>query len=154
MAEPTSGRRRSPASQRRRTVGRRSASASGPAARPAANNSQGPTVATLLEEAEKKEPKTKAFVAAYRAAYKGEFPYDQAPQCATSCYDHVYALVDAMQRAGSVDDVPKVKAALMSTAYKGLWNNRDDASGEAVFDFDVVELQKGGKVSVTHVEPK
>ena len=112
-------------------------------------------VPKYFEEAEKTDPKVAKFVAAYKAYYKtSSFPYDQAPQCATSCYDHAYALVEAMKRAGTVDDVTKVKAALMSTPYKGLWNNHYDATGEAVFDFDVVELQKGGKVNVTHVEPK
>ena len=112
-------------------------------------------VPKYFEEAEKSDPKVAKFIATYKTFFKTTtFPYDQAPQCATSCYDHVYALVDAMKRAGTVDDVPKVKAALMSTTYKGLWNIRYDASGEAIFDFDVVELTKGGKISLTHVEPK
>jgi branched-chain amino acid transport system substrate-binding protein len=112
-------------------------------------------VPKYFEEAEKSDPKVAKFIASYKAFYKvTAFPYDQAPQCATSCYDAAYALVDAMKRAGTVDDVTKVKAALMATTYKGLWNIRYDASGEAIFDFDVVEIQKGGKVSVTHVEPK
>lgn len=112
-------------------------------------------VPKYFEEAEKTDPKVAKFVAAYKAYYKTPtFPYDQAPQCATSCYDHVYMLVEAMKKAGTVDDVPKVKAALLSMTYRGLWNIRYDATGEAIFDFDVVELQKGGKINVTHIEPK
>ena len=111
-------------------------------------------VPKYFQEAEKTDPKIAKFVSSYKAFYKTDFPYDQAPQCATSCYDHVYMLVDAMKRAGTVDDVPKVKQALMSTTYRGLWNIRYDATGEAIIDFDVVELQKGGKVIVTHIEPK
>ena len=107
-----------------------------------------------FEEAEKKEPRTKAFVAAYKTAYKGDFPYDQAPLCSSSCYDHVYMLVEAMKKAGTVDDVAKVKAALMSITYQGVWNIRYDKTGEAVFGFDVLHMKKGGAITATHVEPK
>jgi branched-chain amino acid transport system substrate-binding protein len=107
-----------------------------------------------FEEAEKTEPKVKAFVAAYKAYYKREFPYDQAPLCSSSCYDHVYMLVEAMKRAGTVDDVAKVKQALMSFTYHGVWNIRYDKTGEEVFDFDIAHMKKGGAVTVTHVEPK
>lgn len=107
-----------------------------------------------FEEAEKTEPKTKAFVAAYKAFYKRDFPYDQAPLCSSSCYDHVYMLVEAMKRAGTVDDVVKVKKELMSFTYKGLWNVRYDKTGEAVFGFDVLHMRKGGTITSTHIEPK
>src|SRR5438270_9131760 len=74
-----------------------------------------------FEEAEKKEPKVKAFITAYKQFYKtNEFPYDQAPLCSSSCYDHVYMLVEAMKKAGTVDDVAKVKQALLSENYHGL----------------------------------
>jgi branched-chain amino acid transport system substrate-binding protein len=107
-----------------------------------------------FEEAEKTEPKTKAFVAAYKTFYKRDFPYDQAPLCSSSCYDHVFMLVEAMKKAGTVDDVGKVKTALMSLTYNGIWNIRYDKTGEAVFDFDVLHMKKGGKISSTHIEPK
>jgi branched-chain amino acid transport system substrate-binding protein len=60
-----------------------------------------------FEEAEKKEPKTKKFVEDFKAFYKRDFPYDQAPLCSSSCYDHVYMLVEAMKKAGTVDDVAR-----------------------------------------------
>jgi branched-chain amino acid transport system substrate-binding protein len=108
-----------------------------------------------FEEAEKKEPKVKAFVAAYKQYYKtNEFPYDQAPLCSSSCYDHVYMLVEAMKKAGTVDDVAKVKQALLSENYRGLWNIRFDNTGEAVFDFDVLHMKKGGAITATRVNPK
>ena len=107
-----------------------------------------------FEEAEKTQPKVKAFVAAYKVFYKRDFPYDQAPLCSSSCYDHVYMLVEAMKKAGSVDDVGKVKAALMSFTYNGLWNIRYDKTGEAVFGFDVLHMTKGGKIASTAIEPK
>jgi branched-chain amino acid transport system substrate-binding protein len=107
-----------------------------------------------FEEAEKTEPKAKAFVAAYKAFYKRDFPYDQAPLCSSSCYDHVYMLVEAMKRAGTVDDVTKVKQALLSFTYNGVWNIRFDKTGEAVFGFDIVHLKKGGAITTTHIEPK
>jgi branched-chain amino acid transport system substrate-binding protein len=107
-----------------------------------------------FEEAEKKEPKTKAFVAAYKAFYKSDFPYDQAPLCSSSCYDHVYMLVEAMKKAGTVDDVTKVKAALLTFTHNGVWNIRYDKTGEAVFGFDVLHMKKGGAISSTHIEPK
>ncbi len=107
-----------------------------------------------FEHAEKTEPKTAAFIADYKAFYKRDFPYDQAPLCSSSCYDHVYMLVDAMQKAGTVDDVAKVRQALMSIAYKGVWNIRYDKTGEEVFGFDIVHMKKGGVITTTHVEPK
>ena len=108
-----------------------------------------------FEEAEKKEPKVKAFVAAYKAFYKtNDFPYDQAPLCSSSCYDHVYMLVEAMKKAGTVEDTAKVKKALLAERYSGLWNIRFDETGEAVFDFDVLHMRKGGAISATRVTPK
>ena len=107
-----------------------------------------------FEKAEKTEPKVKAFIKDYKAFYKTKFPYDQAPLCSSSCYDHVFMLVEAMKKAGTVDDVAKVKQALMSFTYPGMWNMRFDKTGEAVFDFDVVDIKKGGKIEVTHIAPK
>ena len=108
-----------------------------------------------FENAEKTEPKVKKFVEAYKAYYKTkDFPYDQAPLCSSSCYDHVYMLVEAMKRAGSVDDVAKVRKALQSFTYDGLWNIRYDNTGEEVINFDIVDVQKGGKITVTHETPK
>ena len=107
-----------------------------------------------FEEAEASEPKVKKFVADYKAFYKKDFPYDQAPLCSSSCYDHVFMLVEAMKKAGSVDDVAKVKAALLALTYEGLWKIRYDATGEEVFNFDVVDIKKGGVIAVTHVAPK
>jgi branched-chain amino acid transport system substrate-binding protein len=107
-----------------------------------------------FEEAQNAEPKVKKFVEAYKAFYKKDFPYDQAPLCSSSCYDHVYMLVEAMKRAGTVDDVAKVKAALLSFTHEGLWNIRYDKTGEEVINFDIVDVQKGGKVTVSHQQPK
>ncbi len=107
-----------------------------------------------FEQAEKTEPKVKAFIADYQAFYKTKFPYDQAPLCSSSCYDHVFMLVEAMKKAGTVDDVAKVKAALMSFTYEGIWNTRFDKTGEEVFNFDVVDIKKGGTIEVTHIAPK
>jgi branched-chain amino acid transport system substrate-binding protein len=107
-----------------------------------------------FEEAEKKEPKVRQFVQDYKSFYKtNDFPYDQAPLCSSSCYDHVYMLVQAMQKAGTVEDVAKVKQALLSMSYQGLWNIRFDSTGEAVFDFDVLHMKKGGAISATRVNP-
>jgi branched-chain amino acid transport system substrate-binding protein len=107
-----------------------------------------------FEQAEQSEPKIKKFIADYKVFYKSDFPYDQAPLCSSSCYDHVFMLVEAMKRAGSVDDVAKVKQALLSFTYPGLWNTRYDETGEAVFNFNVVDIKRGGKVEVTSIAPK
>jgi branched-chain amino acid transport system substrate-binding protein len=108
-----------------------------------------------FEEAEKSEPKVAKFIADYKAFFKTkDFPYDQAPLCSSSCYDHVFMLVEAMKRAGTVDDVAKVKAALEGFTYDGLWKIRYDKTGEEIFNFDIVDVQKGGKISVTHEQPK
>jgi len=47
-----------------------------------------------------------------------------------------------------------VKKQLMSMTYDGLWKIRFDEKGEAVFNFDVVRLHKGGAIEVTTVNPK
>lgn len=107
-----------------------------------------------FRSAQKTEPKVAAFIKAYEAFYKTSFPYDQASLCSSSCYDHAYMLVQAMQKAGSVDDVAKVKQALLSITYHGLWTIHYDAQGEEVFNFDIVDLKRGGKIEVTHVAPK
>ena len=107
-----------------------------------------------FEAAEKTDPKVKAFVANYKTFYKRDFPYDQAPLCSSSCYDHVYMLVEAMKKAGTVDDVAKVKQALLSFTYNGLWNIHYDSTGEAIFGFDVIHMKKGGNITTTHIEPK
>ena len=111
-------------------------------------------VPKYFEQAEKSEPQVKKFIDGYKAFYKTEFPYDQAPLCSSSCYDHVYMLVEAMKRAGTVDDVAKIKETLKSFTYQGLWTIRYDTTGEEVIDFDIVTVSKGGAVKVDHVTPK
>lgn len=111
-------------------------------------------VPKYFEEAEKKDPKVQKFIKAYKDFYKRDFPYDQAPLCSSSCYDHVYMLVEAMKKAGTVDDPVAVKRALMSMTYDGLWRLRFDDKGEEIFNFDVVRLKRGGAIEVTHVNPK
>jgi branched-chain amino acid transport system substrate-binding protein len=112
-------------------------------------------VPKYFEEAQKTEPKVKKFIEAYKAYFKtNDFPYDQAPLCSSSCYDHVYMLVEAMKRAGTVDDVAKIKQALLSFTYDGMWKIRYDTTGEEVIDFDIVDVAKGGKITVTHEQPR
>lgn len=110
-------------------------------------------VPKYFEEAEKTEPKTKAFVESYKKIHKRDFPYDQAPLCSSSCYDHVYMLVEAMQKAGTVSDVTKIRKALSEMTYDGLWKIKYDQTGEAVFGFDVVHVRKGGAIEVVKFDP-
>ena len=105
-----------------------------------------------FEEAEKNDPKVKHFIEAYKAFYKRDFPYDQAPLCSSSCYDHVYMLVEAMKQAGTVDDVEKIRKALLGMTYHGLCTISIDDHAEQVFDFDIVHLRKGGAKEIVHVE--
>ena len=110
-------------------------------------------VPKYFEEAEKTDPKVAKFVADYKAFYKRDFPYDQAPLCSSSCYDHVFMLVAAMQKAGSVDDIEKIRTTLLGMTYEGMWRISFDEHNEQVFDFDIVHLKKGGVKEVTHVVP-
>ncbi len=106
-----------------------------------------------FENAETTDPKVKKFIDSYKAFYSRDFPFEQAPLCSSSCYDQVYMLVEAMEKAGTVDNVTKVRKALMSMTYNGLWNLSYDSTGEEVFAFDIVELKKG-VISVSHIQPK
>jgi branched-chain amino acid transport system substrate-binding protein len=63
-------------------------------------------------------------------------------------------LVEAMKRAGSVDDVAKIRKELLSMTYDGLWKISFDEHAEEIFNFDVVHMTKGGKISVTGVEAR
>lgn len=110
-------------------------------------------VPKYFEEAEKTDAKTKAFIESYKKIHKRDFPYDQAPLCSSSCYDHVYMLVEAMQKAGTVSDVAKIRKALSDMTYDGLWKIKYDSTGEAVFGFDVVHVRKGGAIEVVKFDP-
>jgi branched-chain amino acid transport system substrate-binding protein len=110
-------------------------------------------VPKYFEQAEKTEPAVRKFIESYKAFYKRDFPYDQAPMCSSSCYDHVYMLVEAMKKAGTVDDVMKVKQALMDMRYSGIWNIKFDTTGEQVFSFNIVRITKGGKIDVQSFDP-
>jgi branched-chain amino acid transport system substrate-binding protein len=110
-------------------------------------------VPKYFEDAEKTSPKIKQFIETYKAFYQREFPYDQAPLCSSSCYDHVHMLVAAMQKAGTVEDVGKIRAALLSSTYNGLWTIKFDEHGEQIFNFDIVHLKKGGAIQITRVAP-
>lgn len=111
-------------------------------------------VPKYFEEAEKRDPAVQKFIASYKAFYKRDFPYDQAPLCSSSCYDHVYMLVEAMKQAGTVSDQRKIRAALLGMTYRGVWTIRYDAKGEAIFDVDIVRMRRGGAVTVTRVIPE
>jgi branched-chain amino acid transport system substrate-binding protein len=111
-------------------------------------------VPKYFEEAERKDPKAQRFVRAYKEFHKRDFPYDQAPLCSSSCYDHVYMLVEAMKRAGTIDDVAAVKKQLMTMTYDGMWRIRFDERGEEIFNFDIVRLKRGGAIEVIHINPK
>ncbi|WP_245311073.1 ABC transporter substrate-binding protein [Bradyrhizobium valentinum] len=110
-------------------------------------------VPKYFEEAEKSEPKVKAFIENYKKTFNREFPYDQAPLCSSSCYNHVYMLVQAMQNAGIVDDVSRIRSALQAMAYDGLWKIRYDKTGEVVFGFDVAHVRKGGSIEIVKYDP-
>jgi branched-chain amino acid transport system substrate-binding protein len=58
-----------------------------------------------------------------------------------------------MQRAGTVEDVGKIRTALLSFTYSGVWTIKFDQRGEQIFNFDIVHLKKGGELQITHVEP-
>jgi branched-chain amino acid transport system substrate-binding protein len=61
-------------------------------------------------------------------------------------------LIEAMKKAGSVDDVAKIRKELLSMTYDGLWKIRFDEKGEEIFNFDVVRMKRGGQISVTSVD--
>lgn len=105
-----------------------------------------------FQQAEKTEPKVKKFVEDYKKAYKEDFPYSLAPTCVTACYDHVFMLVKAMQAAGSVDDIAKIRAAFLKNTYEGVWTLGFDEKGEQRIDFDIVHMVKGGNITTERVK--
>ena len=108
-------------------------------------------VPKYFEQAEKTDPKVAKFVADYKAFYKRDFPYDQGPMCSSSCYDHVFMLVEAMKKAGSVDDVAKIRKELLAMSYDGLWKIKYDEHGEEIINFDVVRLAAYRQPSVRSI---
>ena len=107
-----------------------------------------------FEQAEKTEPKAK-FIDEYKESTRRDFPYDQAPLCSSSCYDHVYMLVEAMKKAGTVDDVAKVRqGAVVDDLSRAVEHPLRRRRGEEIFGFDIVDMKKGGKITCTHIEPK
>jgi branched-chain amino acid transport system substrate-binding protein len=110
-------------------------------------------VPKYFEQAENSEPAVKKFIESYKAFYKRDFPYDQAPLCSSSCYDHVYMLVEAMKKAGTVSDVAKVREALLGMRYSGIWNIKFDSTGEQVFSFNIVRVKKGGGIEAQSLDP-
>jgi branched-chain amino acid transport system substrate-binding protein len=62
-------------------------------------------------------------------------------------------LVQAMQKAGSVSDIAKIREELLNMTYDGLWRIRYDKTGEAVFDFDVIHVKKGGVIETVKYDP-
>ena len=58
-----------------------------------------------------------------------------------------------MQKAGTVDDVEKIRKTLLSMTYRACGRSAFDERSEQVFDFDIVHLKKGGTKEVVHVEP-
>ena len=108
-----------------------------------------------FEEAEASEPKVKKFIADYKAFYKKDFPYDQAPLCSSSCYDHVFMLVEAMKKAGSVDDVAKVKAGTARPHLRGPVENPLRCDRRGSVQLRRRRHQEGRRViAVTHFAPK
>jgi len=109
-------------------------------------------VPKYFEQAEKTDPKVAKFVADYKAFYRRDFPYAQAPLCSSSCYDHLFMLIEAMKKAASVDDVAKIRKELLSMTYEGLWKIRFNERGEEIFNFDIVRMKRGGEISVTGID--
>ena len=102
-----------------------------------------------FEEAEKTSPKVKKFVEAYKAFYKRDFPYDQAPLCSSSCYDHVYMLVEAMKKAGTVERCeqdPRGAALHAPTMVCGRSSTTSTASRSSTSTS--LHLKKGGTIQM------
>ena len=111
-------------------------------------------VPKYFEEAIKTEPKAKKFMDDWMRAFKPtEFPWDQAAQCYAACYDLPFMLIEAFKRAGSVDDVAKVRTEMVNLTYKGLFTQSFDEKGGGIHSYSIVELQRGGKTLVTNIEP-
>ena len=104
--------------------------------------------------AEQKEPRVKKFIEDYKARYKEDFPYSQAANCGSACYDHVFMLVQAMQRAGTVTDLDKIKKEFISKPYEGLWTISYTTQGEQRHAFQIVHIKHGGAIDTFTVDPQ
>lgn len=111
-------------------------------------------VPKYFEEAIKTEPKAAKFMDDWKRFFKtSDFPWDQAAQCYAACYDMPFMLVEAFKRAGSVDDVQKVRREMQNMVYKGLFTQSFDEKGSGIHSYSIVELRRGGKTIVHNVEP-
>lgn len=107
-----------------------------------------------FQEAEKTDPKVAKFIKEYNEFFKvKEFPYDLASVIYAASYDHVFMLIEAMKKAGTVDDVAAVKKALLSITYNGLWTQKFDSMGGGIHSYEIAELRRGGALKLNLVKP-
>jgi len=93
------------------------------------------------------------FVADYKAFHKRDFPYDQAPLCSSSCYDHVFMLVEAMKKAGTASDRKKIRDALAGFRHEGVIGTiQFDKNGQANPPVYVTQWCSDGRRRVIYPE--
>ncbi len=66
-------------------------------------------------------------------------------------YDPVHMAVQAMEKAGSVDDPTKIAQALRGMTYAGVMNWRVDDKGQFHSDWDIGSMERGGKITWTTI---
>lgn len=96
------------------------------------------------------DPKAAKFFEDYKAKFNATPTSDSAG--ALYYYDYVYLLVEAMKKAGTTTDVPKIQAALKGLSYSGVLNVGFDAQGLNNSPIKV-GIEKDGKYTVLPGQP-
>gem|GEM_PF-599920 len=99
-----------------------------------------------------KLPGVKEYIADYKTLFNKEPDYTIMNR-AVAAYEPLYALAEAMKKAGTVDDVQKIGDALRNMTYKGkIWTIKFDEKGQMTNDYYVYYLHNK-EVTKEHIVP-
>lgn len=105
------------------------------------------------DESERDNPGVQEYIADYATVIGGTPDYSLLNR-AVAAYEPMYALAAAMQKAGSVDDVPAIAEALKGMAYDGkIWKIAFDENGQMSNDY-YIYCYTNGQLEKTVVLPE
>ncbi|MFZ5768429.1 MAG: ABC transporter substrate-binding protein [Bacillota bacterium] len=97
-------------------------------------------------------PGVQEFITDYKHLFGREPDYAMIPRAA-AVYEPLYAIVEAMKKTGTVEDVPKLAAALHGMRYEGkIWTISFDGKGQILVDYFMYDVHDG-QIEREHVTP-